>query len=155
MHAIEPTSSLDYYLPSHAQALDIASRPKISGLGLSPVCDATLELICDASAPWSPRTHYTFPDAHRPVVKLLLLIANRHLVEGYKGYCTTAMVRGEVVAVPLALPVELWTDWILPFLGRDTLLLAPFPDLCEYCGAGARGEALPVPRVPRCVLLRG
>ena len=71
------------------------------------------------------------------MVKLLLLIANRHLVEGYKGYCTTAMVRGEVVAVPLALPVELWTDWILPFLGRDTLLLAPFPDLCEYCGEGA------------------
>ena len=116
------------------QALDIASRPKISGLGLSPVCDATLKLIRDASALWSPATHYAYPDAHRAAVFTVLLVANRQLVEGCKGYLTTAMVGGEVIDVPLALPLELWIDEILTYLGCDGFRVAgSFPLLCEYC----------------------
>ena len=120
------------------QALDIASRPKISGLGLSPVCDTTLKLIRDASALWSPATHYAYPDAHRAGVWLVLRIAQHHLEEGYKGLSTTVMIRGEVVGVPLGLPMALWVDEILPFLGRDGFRVeGSFPEVCEYCGAGA------------------
>ena len=97
-----PPHTLSSIPHRRSQALDIASLPKISGLGLSPVCDATLKLIRDASALWSPATHYAYPDAHRAAVFTVLLVANRQLVEGCKGYLTTAMVGGEVIDVPLA-----------------------------------------------------
>ena len=121
------------------QALDIASRAKISGLGLSPVCPTTLRLIRDATAPcWSPRTHGVFPDAYRAGVHLLLCISERHLRFGYNGAVTTAMMLGEVTDVPLALPVDdIWVDRILPFLGRDAFRREPHPKRCEYCGAAA------------------
>ena len=71
-------------------------------------------------------------------MRLLLLVARRHLVEGYKGLLTTAMVRGEVVYIPLALPLEIWVDFILPFLGRrDAFRGLPFAKYCEVCGQRA------------------
>ena len=118
------------------QALDIASRAKISGLGLSPVCPATLRLIRDATAPcWSPRTHGLFPDSFRSTVYLLLCVAEHHLRFGYNGAATTAMMLGEVVEVPLALPVAIWRDKIVPYLGRDAFRVGgPHPRRCEFCG---------------------
>ena len=69
---------------------------------------------------------------------LLLCVAERHLRFGYNGAATTAMMLGEVVEVPLALPVAIWRDKIVPYLGRDAFRVGgPHAKRCEYCGAPA------------------
>ena len=70
---------------------------------------------------------------------LLLCIAERHLRAGYNGSATTAMMLGEVTEVPLALPLAIWRDKILPYLGRDAFRVVggPHAKRCEYCGAAA------------------
>ena len=67
---------------------------------------------------------------------LLLCVAERHLRCGYNGSATTAMMLGEVTEVPLALPLAIWRDKILPYLGRDAFRVGgPHAKRCEYCGA--------------------
>ena len=73
-------------------------------------------------------------------VKLLMLIANRHLNVGHRpGATMTRMIRGEVVEVPLALDMDIWVHHILPYLGRDAFRTAPHVKRCEVCGGVGDG----------------